>query len=115
MKVEYEIYIEPDDTPIEGNISASGNALEDEEAEQWVRNALENGNDYAWCWARVTAKAHGRMGTAALGAISCRGPAEFRRVFLPDLKDEALADLCTKLAQDALLDGTEETPEYLGE
>jgi hypothetical protein len=115
VKIDYEVYIDPEDISIRGNVLASGDEEEDRKAEAWVIDQLDAGNEYAWCIARVTASARGRMGTAYLGAISCAGEQEFERVFLEDLKREARLELFEKLAQDALLDGTEETVPYLGE
>lgn len=48
--------IEPEDIPFEGNVMASGDPEVDREQEEWVRNALDRGNQAAWCWVRVRAE-----------------------------------------------------------
>lgn len=91
--VTYTLTVDQEDIEIKGNVLASGNEDDDRKAEEWTYHELERGNIFAWCWARVVAKADGFEGSDSLGCISCRGREEFERLFLPDLKTNALDDL----------------------
>lgn len=111
MKVTYEVEIEPEDVPVRGNAMASGDKALDKECEDAIFKDLENGNEYAWCYARVIAESGGYKGEASLGCISCKDHKEFEEVFLPSMKDEALMNLGIDMAAH---DGTEETPAFAG-
>lgn len=92
LAVSYELTLEPENIPFRGNCSAVD--LETDNAtEGWIEDQLNAGNMYAWCWARVVAKVDGFEGDDSYGGISCRDRAEFERVFLPEMKRNALADL----------------------
>lgn len=51
--VVIELFCEPEEISIEGNALASGDDEQDREAEQWIRDQLDRGNDWAWCTAHV--------------------------------------------------------------
>lgn len=97
VAVAYDLRIEPEDISFEGNCSAIDPET-DRNQEEWIRRELASGNDLAWCWAQVTAKVDGFEGSDSLGGISCRDREEFDRVFLPEMRRNALADLRRQLS-----------------
>jgi hypothetical protein len=115
MKVTYSYEVEQEDIPVRGNAQASGDEEDDQSVESHIINELEAGNVWMWCWVKVTAEAEGYTGEDSLGCISCTSKKEFEATFYEEMKDEALRDLCNKMAQDAVRDGTEECVPYLGE
>src|SRR5512146_22880 len=100
--VEVEVLCEPEEIPIEGNASATGDAAQDEETNRWVRSELARGNEWAWCTVQVRVHYMERlfMGTSTfLGCCSYRSEADFRQPggYFDDLLQEALADLEAQL------------------
>lgn len=66
-----------EDLQIEGNALASGNDEWDREQEQWIRDQLDGGNEWAWCCARVDVEWEGFKETEYLGACSYKSRADF--------------------------------------
>jgi hypothetical protein len=93
--VEFSLTCEPEDVPLEGNVLASGDDEEDRKAEQWVRDQLDSGNEWAWCTVKVTATWGDFEGVDYLGCCSYRSEAEFKTPdgYWPDMRRAALADL----------------------
>jgi hypothetical protein len=105
--VDFVLECEPEDVPIEGNAMASGDDDVDAEAEQWVRDQLESGNEWAWCHVIVRARWNGLEGVDNLGCCSYKSEADFRQPggYYDDMRAEALADLNAQLEDlDAKLD-----------
>jgi len=90
--ITYSVEIEPEELDFHGNCSAIDEAT-DRETEAWIAKELAGGNEYAWCWAKVTARFEGFEGVDSLGAISCKGGADFEEHFLPEMKRNARANL----------------------
>ena len=101
--IEYELTCEPEDMPIEGNAMASGDDEEDRKAEQWIKDQLDSGNEWAWCIAKVTARYPGLPfeGVDYLGACSYRSKEEFMAPgdYYDDMKREAKADLLRQIEE----------------
>lgn len=102
---EVEIIVETreEDTSIEGNVLASGDAAVDQKAEQWVRDQVANGNEWAWCSVRVSAVFQDFRGTDHLGCCSYKSEAEFRMPggYFEDMVQNALEDLNQELFRTA--------------
>ena len=102
--VAFTFEIEPDTTPIEGNVLASGDASEDRAQEAWVREQLEAGNVAAWAVATVKAtvgfEGETFEGFASVGGCSYDSEEILRRDVEADLRDEALGALRRELARD---------------
>jgi hypothetical protein len=98
--VTFTVECEPEDIPVEGNALASGDDEADREAEQWVYDQLDAGNEWAWCTVKVTARWGDFEGVDYLGCCSYRSEEDFAAGdgYLPQMKQEALADLNRRLA-----------------
>lgn len=88
-----EVACLPEDTPVEGNALASGDALEDRKAELEIIRQLHAGNEWAWCLAKVTARWLNFSGSAYLGGCSYESQADFERCEVEQLSAEAFDDL----------------------
>lgn len=98
-EVTFEVLCLEEDTPVRGNALASGDDAEDRKAEDSVLQALDRGNQWAWCCVRVRAVWRGFQGTDHLGCCSYADEEDFKRCgYFADMKAEALADLNRKLA-----------------
>lgn len=102
----YTLRCEPEDTPVEGNAMASGDPVIDQDAEQWIRDELDRGNEWAWCTAHVIVELIDddglvlATGHAYLGCCSYHNAAEFTQPsgYFEDMKHQALHDLKTNVA-----------------
>lgn len=90
--VEFELECMEEDIPFKGNCSAIDDET-DAEQEQWIRDQLDRGNEWAWCYVRVVAKLSTFCGFAGLGGCSYRSRKDFESDAYEDLKQEALEDL----------------------
>ncbi len=101
-EVSFHIETFPEDVPIRGNCSAVDEET-DKKAEQWIRNQLRRGNEWAWCRVRVVAHWKGVEGDDHLGCCSYRSEKDFCAPdgYLPQMKVEALANLNAALASQA--------------
>lgn len=104
-QIKYEIEIEPDDLPIEGNALASGDPEADRAAEREIYAQLQRGNVAAWAIVKVTARIdvgeHTFRGWAVLGGCSYASETELRRAVVEefDLMAEARADLIARISE----------------
>jgi hypothetical protein len=99
-KIEFRLEIFPEEIAIEGNASAI-DAETDAETEQWIRDQLESGNDWAWCTVKVTATYPGLpfKGVDYLGGCSYTSEESFKTPggYWQDMKDTATADLLRQI------------------
>jgi hypothetical protein len=99
--VRYEITAHPEDTPIEGNVMASGCDAFDKACENKVRADYNGGNYWAWCGVQVSARYDGVdcvVGNDYLGGCSYASEEEFKAdAYYEDMKDRARDDLYMQL------------------
>lgn len=101
--ITYTLEIEEDVTPLRGNVSASGDAQADGEAEDEVRTRLCEGNLWAWCVVTVTASMEDSgekfEGQETLSNCSYRDSGEFMQEggYYQDMRQEAAARLALEL------------------
>jgi len=99
MRVDYELEVLAEEISIFGNAMASGDDVFDRETEKRITDALNRGNEWAWCCIHVTASAGGLVGHDYLGACSYRDEKEFRGGgYYADMIAVARADLLRQLA-----------------
>lgn len=99
------IACEPEDVDVRGNALASGDDAEDRKQEQWVYDQLASGNQWAWCFVKVTARYEGFTGRDTLGCCSYLSEADFTASgYREDMIREACLDLANQLfrSEDAL-------------
>lgn len=81
LKVTYSIKCLPEDTPVRGNVSASGDPALDKAVEDEIIARLERGEQWAWCCVEMTASVtvggYTFTGADFLGACSYRDEADF--------------------------------------
>lgn len=77
---EVTVSVEQSDIPLRGNVMASGDDATDQEAEQWVIDQLNSGNDFAWCDVFVSAELGGFRGWDSLAACSCNTKEELQEL-----------------------------------
>lgn len=98
-----EIIVEclPEETAIEGNALASGDADEDARAEQSIRDKLEAGNEWAWCCISVTLRYGNYQGIDHLGCCSYSGIREFKESdgYFPDMVANAFDQLVANIEE----------------
>jgi hypothetical protein len=92
--VEYDIECYPEEAPVEGNCSAI-DAETDRAQEEWIREQLEGGNEWAWCRVRVVARRGDHEGDDHLGCCSYRSEQDFvnNSGYYEDMRREALSRL----------------------
>lgn len=96
-QVEFTLSCEPEHIPIEGNCSAIDEET-DKANEQMIREQLENGNEWAWCSVKVTARYKGVEGVDYLGGCSYKSKEDFMKDgYYLDMKKVAFADLIESL------------------
>ena len=93
--VTYSLFIEPEDSPLEGNVIESGDNVTDLLAEVDIAQRLNYGDEWAWFCARVEASFKSLRGIDMLGCCSYSGKDEFLADdgYWPDMKAQALANL----------------------
>jgi len=105
--VKFSVECHPEDVTVRGNCS-SIDPVTDAEAEKWILDQLESGNQWAWCAVRVTATLLYRDGRKSnitgenwIGCCSYFGASDFCKPggYWDDMKLEALADLQSKVDQ----------------
>lgn len=97
-KAEIDIVVHPEDTPIEGNVLASGDEDEDRRAEQYVLDQLKNGNELAWCTIEVKASFEGINCSDYLGCCSYSSFKEFENGgYYSDMVDQAIDGLADEI------------------
>jgi hypothetical protein len=85
-----------EDTPVRGNF-ASGDDAEDRAMEDDILSQLADGNEWAWCYVRVTATWEEFKGIASLGGCSYLSESDFMRCEGDNLTSEALEDLARSI------------------
>jgi len=96
-RAEIKLTCEPETEAIEGNASAIG-PKEDAETNQWIRDQLNAGNEWAWCVATVTVNYKGFSAFDTLGACSYKSEDDFRKDgYFTDMVNQASAELADKL------------------
>jgi hypothetical protein len=100
-EVEFTTEAEREEIPIRGNALVSGNEEEDKEVEEDIIERLDNGDIWAWCSVRVSAKFKGREGTDYLGCCSYKDKADFVKNsgYYEDMKRSAYDDLINSLKE----------------
>src|SRR3972149_4055343 len=98
-EVKYAVEIAPEDIPPEGNAIASGDAAVGAEYIANIRRRLENGDLWAWCCVKVSARWGGFEGVDYLGACCYEDEASFMQDggYYQDMKERALEDLESQL------------------
>lgn len=94
-EVEFTLETLEEDIPVRGNAIASDDEDYDREIEDAILARLEDGDIWAWCCVKVTAKWNGFEGDDYLGACSYANEEEFIRLsgYYDDMKERALDDL----------------------
>lgn len=94
-KIEYEVEFLPEDIPVRGNFTASGDDEADRRDEDAVIARLDRGDMLAWCIVEVTASLHrggvSFKGVSRLGGCSYSSEEEFKGdAYFDDMKREAI-------------------------
>lgn len=119
-KVEWKLQCMPETEPIRGNLCDSGDARLDKEQEDQILKAIDDGNDWAWCWIRVTGEWHGLKAEACISCCSYESEAQFKELggygelqheVLRELEDAALA--IAKEVMRPVFDGVKDATEAL--
>lgn len=96
--VTFEIEAQEEDMSVKGNASAIDEET-DKETEDYINAQLDNGNIWAWCVVKVTAKYKGHEGTDYLGGCSYESEKDFVKNsgYYEDMKQTAYDDLISQL------------------
>ncbi len=98
-QVEFIIEVLPEETPVRGNVMASGDGDFDRKVEDNVFASRANGNVWAWCMVKVTARIKGIEGTDYLGCCSYSSERDFHECgHYASMKETALWQLRDELA-----------------
>lgn len=100
---------EDEDIPYEGNASAI-DAETDKQNEQWIRDQLASGNEWAWCTAHVVATFKGIVGEDYLGCCSYLSEQDFCTP--GGYFDDMVREACGRIA-DQLIDAKAAIAELL--
>ena len=96
--VEFEIAVLAEDMPVRGNALVSGDDDLDTQAENEIIEDYNNGNEWAWCTVRVTARWRDFVGADFLGGCSYESEKDFiAGGYYEDMKARALATLNNEL------------------
>ena len=97
--VFFDIIVKPDDTPVRGNASVSGDDALDRACEDEILARLDRGDVWAWGAVSVIARWRGFAGYAHLGACSYADEEDFKRGgYYEDMRKEAQEDLEREVA-----------------
>ncbi len=100
--VEIKLEALEEDIPVRGNAIDSGNKEHDRQVEDQILKDLEEGNEWAWCCARVAVKWGQFRSVVHLGACSYANEEDFKKGgYYEDMILEALEDLNKQVAQAA--------------
>lgn len=95
--VEFTLTCEPEDMDFVGNCSAV-DPKTDKKNEDWIRQQLEDGNEWAWCCVKMTAKYKSFEGVDYLGGCSYKSEEDFKKDgYYKDMKQQAYSDLMNQL------------------
>lgn len=98
--VKFFISCEEEYALVRGNAIASGNDEEDAEVEKTIIDDYNNGNSWAWCCVKVTAKWNGFEASDYLGCCSYKNEDDFKiGGYYEQMKAEALEQLNNELAE----------------
>lgn len=94
----FYIDISPEDSQIEGNVSAVDPET-DKEQEDFVRSQLDSGNDWAWCIVKVTGEFKGLTAYDYLGGCSYSSEKAFidNNDHYADMKDRCASEIAESL------------------
>lgn len=82
---------EPEDRTYEGE-------FDDPQAQAWVKDQLERGNDWAWCQVEIKAVYQGIEGLSGIGGCSYENKQAFiNGGYYESLVQEAIEEIATKL------------------
>ena len=96
---EIEIEALPEHASIDGNCSALDEEA-NKEAARWVRQELDNGNQWAWCVAKVTVSYQEVEASSYLGCCSYKSQEDFMiGGYYVDMLQEAIEELASNLLQ----------------
>lgn len=96
--VNFSIECLEEDIQVKGNACASGNDAEDKEIEDSIIEQLNNGNAWAWCTIKVTAKYKNEEGSDYLGCCSYQDEKDFKNDgYYTDMKQMAFDELIRNL------------------
>lgn len=97
-EVNFKVEALEEDIQVRVNTIASGDEEEDKKVEDRIIRRLNNGNQWAWCTAKVTATYKGKEGTAYLGCCSYKDKDDFMTDgYYKDMKEEAYQELISEL------------------
>lgn len=90
----------PEDTPYKGNCSAIDDET-DAANELWIENQLNQGNEWAWCYVKITATWRCFSEYVTLGGCSYESEDDFRRDggYFDQLRDDALWALAERMLE----------------
>lgn len=102
-EVEFTIKCLQEDMSVRGNCMASGDDALDKKCEDKIIRQLENGNEWAWCCVKVTAKYKEFEGVDYLGGCSYKNEKDFIKNsgYFGDMKIQALDALNASIASTA--------------
>jgi hypothetical protein len=96
--VTFTIECLPEDSQVRGNAIDSGNSDFDKSVEDKILYELENGNDWYWCVAKVTAEWRGIKGDTYLGGCSYESEEQFKQdLYYENMRREAYNELINNL------------------
>ena len=93
-EIEIRLTVEQDDTPVRGNVMASGDDDFDHECEEDVLRRLDDGDVWAWEFVTVEARWNGWVGRDTLGGCTYEDERAFRSdPYYEAMVEEAIQDL----------------------
>lgn len=103
--VVYRLIVYQDETPVRGNVIASGDDAADKAIEDEILERLSRDDVWAWATVEMRAECGGFVGRDFLGCCSYRDEAEFKAdAYFQDMQKCAFDDLLRAL-QAAVSDG----------
>lgn len=92
--IDWQVICHSEETPVEGNALASGDDAEDTKAEQYIRDQLESGNDWAWCTVEIQGDYLGLSASQHLGCCSYKNRLDFEESgYFRDMKLEVAQEI----------------------
>lgn len=95
-EASFTVEVQPEDTPIRGNLVVTGDDELDRKEEDTVL-AESEWNPWAWCVVKLTGTWHGVSDSFYLGGVVCGGEDEFWHEIAPDMKHEIADTLASKI------------------
>lgn len=98
--ITFSIDVKPEDTPVRGNVLASGNEALNKAAEDEVLEELANDNIWAWCIVTVKAELDGHEASDVMGGCSYTSEEDFRKCdCFNDMKMSAALELISPFVE----------------